>query len=365
MLPAQEHFQALLDRLVGQGGERGLQLAVYHRGRLVVNAAAGVRDQATGAPVETDTLFPVFSVGKGLTATIIHRLVDRGLLAYDDPIATVWPEFAARGKEAVTLRQALNHTAGLPYMPAGIGFADLCDWSTMCRAIAALPTAWEPGTMAEYHPMTYGWILGETASRAAGKAFPALLAEEICGPLALENFYMGIPAGVENRIATLEEAPPVPAPPADPFRETVPRWALPLAESIARPEIRRACLPGFGAIADALSIARHYAALLPGGVDGVELLSPPRVRLAIEPQGARDAGGQPFPWLLGYASADTPFDPDRAPGAFGHDGHGGACGLADLRRGLGVGLARNRFLNPATRGLILAELREFFPVQTE
>jgi CubicO group peptidase (beta-lactamase class C family) len=365
MLPAQEHFQALLDRLVGQGGERGLQLAVYHRGRLVVNAAAGVRDQATGAPVETGTLFPVFSVGKGLTATIIHRLVDRGLLAYDDPIAAVWPEFAARGKEAVTLRQALNHTAGLPYMPAGIGFADLCDWSTMCRAIAALPTAWEPGTMAEYHPMTYGWILGETASRAAGKAFPALLAEEICGPLALENFYMGIPAGVENRIATLEEAPPVPAPPADPYRETVPRWALPLAESIARPEIRRACLPGFGAIANALSIARHYAALLPGGVDGVELLSPPRVRLAIEPQGARDAGGQPFPWLLGYASADTPFDPDRAPGAFGHDGHGGACGLADLRRGLGVGLARNRFLNPATRGLILAELREFFPVQTE
>lgn len=145
----QKTIQALVDRLVADGTERGLQVAAYLDGRLVVNAWAGIADFQTGRPVEEDTLFPVFSTTKGMVATVIHILVERGRLSYDEPISKIWPEFGARGKERITLRQALNHTSGIPQMPVGIGFAELCDWGVMCGKIAGLEPLWPPGTWNE------------------------------------------------------------------------------------------------------------------------------------------------------------------------------------------------------------------------
>lgn len=360
MNSAQEHFQALLDDLVRRKVERGLQLAVYHEGRLIVNAAAGVADPHSGRPVGTDTLFPVFSVSKGFTATVIHHLVERGQLAYDQPVCEVWPEFGAHGKEAISLRHLLSHTAGMQYVPAGMGFVDLCDWPTMCAALAAQRPAWKPGSCGEYHAMTYGWLLGEVAQRASGKSFAELLEEIVKRPLGVRDLYMGLPEAEEPRVATVEEAPAKPAVPGDPFKQMVPRWAMPLADSANRKDFHRACLPGFGAITNAESIARHYAALLPGGLNGVELLPSERVMAAIQPQGTKDAQGEPCRWLLGYRSSDDVLDPVNPPQAFGHDGHGGACGMADRDRKLAVGFALNLFLRPETRGEILAELRKMF-----
>ncbi|HVA88709.1 MAG TPA: serine hydrolase domain-containing protein, partial [Chloroflexota bacterium] len=110
----QGRVQALLEELVDSGAERGLQVAIYHGEQLVVDAWAGVADPATGRPVDGDTLFTVFSTTKGIVATLIHILVERGLLDYDAPIARYWPEFGAHGKEGITVRHALTHTAGIP-----------------------------------------------------------------------------------------------------------------------------------------------------------------------------------------------------------------------------------------------------------
>ena len=357
----QNRLQDLLNELVDQGKERGIQLAVYHDGHLVVDACAGRTDAGRGRPVDAETLFPVFSVGKGVAATILHRLVERGILAYETRLAEVWPEFGVNGKESITLRHVLNHTAGLPFVPASIGVAELCDWDTMCAAIADLRPAWPPGSRAEYHAMTYGWLVGETAQRATGKAFQKLLDEEIREPLGLEALYMGIPDSAVARLAVLDETPPLPAAPSDPHRESVPRWTLPLGASMNRPDIRKTCQPGFGAIMSARAVARHYAALLPGGVDGVELLPPGRVRLAIQPQGASDAQGEPFRWMLGYHSGEDQFDPVHPPAIFGHDGHGGSFAHADLSRRLAVALTRNLFRESDSRQRILSLLREIFP----
>src|SRR5690242_6847601 len=109
MTDVQARVQALLDELVDTGAERGLQAAAYLDGELVVDAWAGVADPATGRLVDGETLFTSFSTTKAITATIIHLLADRGLLEYDAPIARYWPEFGARGKERITLRQALTH----------------------------------------------------------------------------------------------------------------------------------------------------------------------------------------------------------------------------------------------------------------
>src|ERR1700712_3633451 len=95
----QTTVQAVLDDLIATGEDRGLQVAAYHHGELVVDAWAGVADPATGAQVGPETLFTVYSVSKGITATALHILAERGLVSYDEPIATYWPEFAVNGKE--------------------------------------------------------------------------------------------------------------------------------------------------------------------------------------------------------------------------------------------------------------------------
>jgi CubicO group peptidase (beta-lactamase class C family) len=127
--------QTLLDALVRTNRERGLQVAVYLDGDLVVDAWAGLADPATGQPVDGETLFTAFSATKGITATVIHLLAERGQLAYDDPVTTYWPEFAAHGKARITVRHVLTHTAGVPQMPRAI---PVSDWAGQCRATAAL-----------------------------------------------------------------------------------------------------------------------------------------------------------------------------------------------------------------------------------
>src|SRR4028119_1480682 len=113
----QEQVQETVDRLVESGAERGLQIAVYHHGELVVDTVAGVADPATGRPVTSDTLFFSYSIGKGVDATVVHVLAERGAIAYDTPIAELWPEFGAHGKDKATVRHALSQSGGVPGLP--------------------------------------------------------------------------------------------------------------------------------------------------------------------------------------------------------------------------------------------------------
>ena len=142
----QRQVQEAIDRLVESGTERGVQVAVYRDGRQVVDAVAGVTDPAGGRPVDPGTVFYNFSIVKGATATIAHLLAERGLFGYDTPVAELWPEFAAHGKQAVTVRQVLDHTAGVPGIPLDTTIEDLCDWDQICAAIADTELWWEPGT---------------------------------------------------------------------------------------------------------------------------------------------------------------------------------------------------------------------------
>ena len=137
MSDVRQQVQQAIDQLVESGAERGLQVAVYRHGEQVVDAVAGVADPATGRPVASDTVFYNFSIVKGAASTVAHILAERGLFGYDTPVAELWPEFGAHGKQAVTVRQVLDHTAGVPGIPLDTTVEDLCDWDKMCAAIAA------------------------------------------------------------------------------------------------------------------------------------------------------------------------------------------------------------------------------------
>jgi CubicO group peptidase (beta-lactamase class C family) len=307
---------------------------------------AGHADPERWTKVSADTLFPVFSCGKGVTATLIHRLVERGVLDYEQTVASVWPEFAANGKDGVTLKHVLNHTAGLHLISPKLGYDRMCDWDAVCAEMAAMAPAWAPGSQREYHAITQGWLLGGMACRATGKTFEQLLEEEIRAPLGLKNTFIGMPDAVESRVALLEEIGEMQEFPAVDYPQSIPNWVQPLYQFMNRADVRRACIPASNGIMTARDLARHYAALCPGGVDGVELLSPARLALALEQVDATVPTTM-GPRGLGYGLGEEGSSMGTRPTCFGHGGFGGSLGFADLDQGLAVGFARNRLRDPS------------------
>jgi CubicO group peptidase (beta-lactamase class C family) len=358
--------QEAIDRLVESGTERGVQVAVYRDGRQVVDAVAGVADPAGGRPVDPGTVFYNFSVVKGAAATIAHLLAERGLFDYDTPVAELWPEFAAHGKKAVTVRQVLNHTAGVPGIPLDTTFEDLCDWDKMCAAIADAELWWEPGTKVGYHAYTFGYIVGEVVRRATGKPISQLLAEEVAGPLGVAGeLWFGMPASEQHRLAPLEEEPGAAEqaaqmmaslPPDLPMFKASPPELFPNAAFGNRPDTLAADIPA-GGKTSARAIARMYAALL-GEVDGVRLLTPERLAeaTAISSSGTDEVFGQPTAWGLGFGIGGPAGDPQGAPTVFGLGGVGGSFACGNTATGVAWAVTKNRISNDFSTSIQLGQL---------
>src|ERR671910_2251670 len=363
MSELQQQVQRVVDELIASGAERGVQVAVYQGGEQVVDVVAGVADPATGRPVDAGTVFYNFSIVKGATTTVVHRLAERGLFGYDTPVAELWPEFAAHGKQAVTVRQVLDHTAGVPGIPLDTSVEDLCDWDRVCAAIAAAELWWEPGTKVGYHAYTFGYILGEVVRRATGKRISQLLAEEVAGPLGVTGeLWFGMPATEHHRLARLEDEPGAAEmaaqmmasmPPDLPMFRSAPPELFPNAELANRADTLAADIPAGGKVSSR-AIARMYAALL-GEVDGVRLLTPERLAevTAVSSRGTDEVFGMPTRWGLGYAIGLPDGSRDTA---FGTGGVGGSFAFGDTASGLAFGLTKNRVSNDFATAARLTQL---------
>lgn len=319
-------IQGILDKAVADGAERGLQVAAYLDGELVVDVWAGVADAATGRKVDASTLFPVFSTTKAIASIAVHRLVERGEIDLDRPLADLWPDFGCNGKEKTTLRHVLTHQAGL-YPPPCSSVEEYLDWDRMCRKVAAMTPDWEPGAQTRYLSLSFTWLLAEPVQRATGREFKDVFEDELRHPLGLDSLFLGTPASEDGRVAVLERGssfPPVtPNPdicwqPLEPFANLTP--------------IRRACLPAFNCMTNAKDLARCYAAIVGDGVDGARLLSTETVRAISTP------GQEGSSFGLGYAL----YGPKENPGAvFGHGGYGGSEGIVSPAKRLAVGFTKN------------------------
>lgn len=358
MADANAIMQAEIDSQVAKGPEIGLQVAAYVDGELVVDCWAGLADETTGRKVDGDTIFTVFSATKGVAATALHIQAERGLVDYEAPIASYWPEFGAKGKGACTVRDALTHRCGVPQMPQGTSPEQMCDWEGMTKAIAELEPVWEPGTKAGYHAYTYGWLVGEIVRRTDPKArsFGQFVQDEICAPLGIDSLWMGIPDEVEPRVAKLTNTPPpppgAPAPP-DLLFKSIPLDLGVTQEIFGRPDVRRSCHPGAGGIMNARGLARHYAMLAQGGeLDGVRLLSPERVDQVRQLQSDEkdEVIGFPYRRGLGYflGQSELPGPIGSKLGAFGHPGAGGSVGWCDPDQRFAAAILKNRMLAPLT-----------------
>ncbi len=360
----------VLTRILPSNGAGGAAVCVYHKGEKVVDAWGGTRDDV-GNPWQEDTLSISFSTTKGVASTLLHIYADRGLLDYDTPVAHYWPEFAAAGKERITLRQLMCHEAGLYGITDMVEHAsEMLDWEQMTTRLAGATPRHAPGTAHGYHGLTYGWLAGEVARRVAdNKPFPELIENELAGPLGLDGLYCGVPSDQQQRCAKLMQKGA-----DDPIavrRDRVQkswqgaeRWNQRLSrlgirydptETLAAllppgmeefdwnsESVRAASIPATNGMFTARSLARLYACLAQGGeLDGVRLVSYDTIRKASEEQN-RGAGcviPVSMRWRLGYHRVFTVRS--RVQGGFGHFGFGGSGAWADPQRQLAVALTLN------------------------
>ena len=345
----QQQVQEAIDDLVESGVERGLQVAVYRHGEQIVDAVAGVADPETGRSVTSDTPFFSYSIGKGVAATVVHVLAERGVIDYDTRIVELWPEFGVHGKERATIRHALSQSAGVPGLPAGLTVEDLTDWEKMRVIIADEEPWWEPGTKIGYHAITFGYIVGEIIRRASGKPIPRVLREEVAEPLGMaDELFFAVPEVEQGRMAWLEDAPGNEEmfgelPPDSPIFKLGPDLT---AEHANRADVRGANILAGGTVtADA--VARMYAALL-GEVDGVRLVSPERLRevSAVVMSGIDEIFGFPTAWGLGYSIGQFMSNAHETQHVFGVGGVGGSYAYADTKTGVTFALTKN-WLTPS------------------
>jgi CubicO group peptidase (beta-lactamase class C family) len=345
----------------------GAALGVYHRGRLVVDLWGGRRTD-DGERWRSDTLAMCFSTTKGVASTALHLLADRGLVDYDAPVDTYWPEFAQNGKATTTVRHVLTHSAGLHRIRSLVdGAHRMLDWEHMADALARAKPAYEPGTQSGYHAFTYGFLAGEIVRRVSGRPIDRFVHDELVVPLGLDGLYLGCPPSERHRVAPLEPMG-VPHIPWAPLRrieksvgESVARLAS-LARSPVNPrrlfnafaprgiedviwgaEVMDAPVPAANGFFAARSLARMYAMLAGHGtIDGVTLLSPATIdRIGVvHSRGLDRVVVIPLDWRLGFHRVFT--SRGVLPHAFGHFGFGGSGAWADPSRNLALAMVCNR-----------------------
>jgi CubicO group peptidase (beta-lactamase class C family) len=318
-----------------RGGELGAACSVYRDGRPVVDLWGGLADPSTGRPWQRDTMVIVFSTSKGISSVVVNQLIERGLLAADEPVARYWPEFAAGGKAALPLRWVLSHQAGLPDEGGKLTLDDIFAGERMIQELAARTPAWPPGSAHGYHARSFGWMVGELVRRVTGASLGQYLAAEIASPLALD-LYIGLPESLEPRVAPLWSAEVTEGASAlVPYEAVWNTRALHAAE-----------LPSSNGICSAHALARMYAACI-GEVDGIRLLQPDTVARACEVQatGIDCVLNAAFTFGLGFMLPPT-MPPRVGPRAFGHGGNGGSFAFADPDRNIGFGYVLNRVRPP-------------------
>ena len=344
MSDIQEIVAEIADGLVASGTERGLQVTAYVDQQPVVDVVAGVADPGTGRPVEPGTLFYNWSIGKGATATLVHRLVDAGSLGYDTRIADLWPEFARHGKQSITVRQVLNHSAGVPGLPADTTPEAVCSWERMIAALEDAEPWWEPGTKVGYHAYTFGYLAGEIARRASGHELGDLLDDLTTTIGRPGEIRFGMPATEASGLAVLEDAPSETdwsEIPADlPMFRAAPLSVFPSAAFGNDLRVIAADIPA-GAKVTARALARMYAGWL-GEVDGARLVSAQRLAEASAESwsGPDQVYGNESRWGLGFGLG-LPWDEAGSARVFGMAGAGGSWAGADPERGVAVAVTKN------------------------
>jgi CubicO group peptidase (beta-lactamase class C family) len=355
----------------------GAGVSVFHKGKCVVDIAGGYFDKEATKPYTLDTLQLVFSSTKGVVATAVAICVERGLLSYEDPVSQIWPEFAAHGKEHVTVAQLLSHQAGLYTVDGPLTFEEVLDWNTMVSRLANTAPLFPVGSTHGYHAITFGWLAGHLVRLVDGRNIGRFIAEEIATPLGGE-IYVGLPAHLEPRVspintgwprtATSAPAAPVQLPNKYLVSALSVNGALNVKGGFNREDLHAAEVPGANGIANARSLAAMYSATFTETETSngpVRLLNDDtRSKMTVQQtkDGEVDLCLQTQrTFAMGFVTPSEKLAFD-APGSYGHAGAGGSVSFADPLRQMSFSYIMNRmkdsmFTDPRAVRLIEAASR--------
>ncbi|MBN6039057.1 serine hydrolase [Amycolatopsis sp. 195334CR] len=332
-----------------EDGQAGAQLAVSVHGRPVVDLWAG--DQVTG-----DTLTGVYSSTKAAATLVVALLVQDGALELDQPVAHRWPEFAAAGKDRITLRDVLSHRSGVIGVDGGLSAEELADDQVIARRLAGQRPYWRPGSAYGYGGFVTFAIVGEVVRRATGSSLQDHFEARIRAPYGLD-LYLGLPEALEDRfrpvlpgLASPDELAAFWANVPGPHSITGIGYGLnstPPLDQVAFLNTRRVRALGqasAGGVGSARGLAGIYAAAV-SGVDGrAPLLKPDTLGefTMLHSTGRDLVTGEAGQYALGFQAKGMRY-PFLSANAFGHNGSAGSEAFADPRSGLAFGYTRRRF----------------------
>lgn len=374
-LPLVEAFK----RIQPASHKGGSALAIYFKGQKVVDVWTG--QFKAGVAWQQDSMALSFSTGKAALATLVHRLVDQGILDYDQTVAHYWPEFGKNGKQGITLRHVLSHQSGVYAIRDTIqSAAQMLDWHEMLSLFEHVTPRFAPGTQVAYQALSFGWLLGGVIEKATGQSLCEVFQQQLVQPLALDGAYFGVPADQLSRVAH---------PIIQPSNQTaskssssqsklnqaanraplLPNGRRPLtlqeklirltgldpyeAEDALMPKgisrfsffsdrALQACIPAANGVFTARALAKMYAMLVNQGMsDGQQYLSVERVKALSQIQNTqRDRiMSIAMNWRLGYHRILTLGK--RVPQGFGHIGYNGSGAWCDPSRELSFAYVHN------------------------
>lgn len=363
-------------RIQPQQKAGGSALSVYHRGEKVVDLWTGSlkADPNTQEkqPWQQDSMALSFSTGKAALATLVHRLVDQGLLDYDRPLAVDWPEFAQQGKNSITLRHVLAHQSGLYDVRNTIqSAAQMLDWQAMLTAYEQATPRFAAGTATAYQALSFGWLLGGLIEKVTGETLATVFEKELVQPLGLDGAYFGVPVDQLDRVARpiITPKPASATATAKKHAPLLPNGKRPLttqekilkltgidpydAEDALMPRgvsrfslftdrALQASIPAANGVFTARSLAKMYAMLANGGaIEGQQYLSATRMQQLSQIQNKQRDKVMPFPmhWRLGYHRVVSLTK--RAPQGLSHIGYNGSGAWCDPVRELSFAYVHN------------------------
>ncbi|CAN6176901.1 unnamed protein product [Urochloa humidicola] len=369
----------------------GIQVCAYKDGKVIIDTAAGMLGKYDPRPVQPDSLFPVFSVTKGITAGMVHWLVNEGKLKYEETVANIWPNFGTNRKELIKVHHLLNHTSGLHNALGDVVKSDpmlVCDWDETLNQIAKCTPETEPGSAQVYHYLSFGWLCGGVIEHASGKKFQEVLEEAIVRPLHIEGeLYIGIPPGVESRLAALtvdtEELQKLSGIKAGPDSKP------PLGSHVHAPQFptapikkkkgtgKKKCVSSTGNLQDASNSDKNgYSQLRTSDADdeaateagsGSRIFSSDKILDAFMGVGEYESMVHPNgKFGLGFRRYNNP-NGSGTLRFFGHSGMGGSTGFCDVENNFAMAVTVNKMsLGSVTRGIVRFVLEELgLPVPDE
>lgn len=340
--PVQETFEANF----ADDAELGAGFSVFLDGQLIVDLQGGFLDRAKAQTWTAETIVPVYSTTKPIAALTLAHVIDALPAGYETPVADLWPEFAANGKGEITIAELVSHQAGLPGFVEPIDPALWLDPQACAAALAPLAPIWEPGSAHGYHPLTWGYLIGEIVQRIDGRSLGTVLREDIAGPAGID-FQIGTPESDHHRIAEIMR--PRALPDLGEINEAtraafLTKWASPDRGGAIWREIE---IPSANGIGTAKAVAELYGLYAHGG-----MLAEKRVisEASFDALTQSRVKGQDLvlPYITEFAAGVMRnnlglYGPN--PETLCHSGWGGSLALGDPDRRLSAAYVMNRQSN--------------------